>query len=130
MKTKEEINQLTRQILDACIAVHKEMGPGLPESVYELSLLKELELRNIKAVNQVPVPLFYKGHDLLKEFKIDVLVEDEIIVEIKSCEYILPVFEAQIISHLKLIKKRVGVIVNFNEKYLKDGYKRFVNNIT
>jgi len=129
MKTKEEINQLTRQILDACLTIHKEMGPGLLESVYELCLMKELELRNIRAVSQVPVPLFYKGHELLKEFRINVLVEDEIIVEIKSCEHMLPVFTAQIISYLKLTKKRVGVLVNFNEKYLKDGYKRFVNEL-
>ncbi len=128
MKTNEELNELTGQILDACITVHKEMGPGLLESVYELCLMKELELRGIKAKNQVPIPLFYNGYELSKDFKIDVLVEDEIVVEIKSCEHMLPVFEAQTISYLKLAKKRVGALVNFNEKLLKNGYKRFVNN--
>lgn len=128
MMTKEETNHLTGQILDACIEVHKEMGPGLLESVYELCLIKEFELRNIEAANQIPVPLLYKGYEISKEFRIDILVEGEVIVEIKSCERMLTVYEAQIISYLKLTKKRVGILVNFNEKFLKDGYKRFVNN--
>jgi GxxExxY protein len=89
--------------------------------------MKELELRGIKAKNQVPVPLFYKGYELSKDFRIDVLVEDEVIIEIKSCERMMPVFEAQIISYLKLADKRVGALVNFNEKLLKNGFKRFVN---
>jgi GxxExxY protein len=127
MKSKEELNELTAQILDSCITVHKEMGLGLFESVYELCLMKELELRSIKAKNQVPVPLFYKGYELSKDFRIDVLVEDEVVIEIKSCERMMPVFEAQIISYLKLADKRVGALVNFNEKLLKNGFKRFVN---
>lgn len=128
MKIKEELNVLTGQILDSCIAVHKEMGPGLLESVYELCLLKEFELRGINASSQVLIPLFYKNFELSKEFRIDILVEDEIIIEKKSCISMLPVFEAQIISYLKLAKKKIGILVNFNEKLLKDGYKRFVNN--
>lgn len=127
MKSNDELNELTGQILDSCITVHKEMGPGLLESVYELCLMKELEIRGIKALNQVPVPLFYKGYELSKDFRIDVLVEDDVVVEIKSCERMMPVFEAQIISYLKLANKRVGALVNFNEKLLKNGFKRFVN---
>ncbi len=127
MKTNDELNELTGQILDSCIAVHKEMGPGLLESVYELCLMKELELRGIEAKNQVQIPLFYKGCELSKDFRIDVLVENEVVVEIKSCERMMPVFEAQIISYLKLADKRVGALVNFNEKLLKTGFKRFVN---
>ena len=128
MKSNEELNILTGKILDSCIIVHNEMGPGLLESVYEICLMKELDLRNMNAVNQAPVPLFYKGFDLMKDFKIDILVEDEIIIEIKSCDTILPVFEAQIISYLKLTHKRIGILVNFNVALLKNGYKRFVNN--
>lgn len=128
MKTKDEINVLTGQILDACITVHKEMGPGLLESVYELCLMKEFEIRGIKAINQYPIPLVYKGFELSKDFRIDILVEDEVVIELKSCEQILPVFEAQIISYLKLSKKRIGILVNFNEKLLKNGFKRYVNN--
>ncbi len=128
MKTNEELNKITAQILDACITVHKEMGPGLLESVYELCLMKEFELRGIKAKNQVLIPLFYKNYELSKEFKIDILVEDEVILEIKSCVGMLPVYEAQVISYLKLSNNKIGILVNFNVKYLKDGYKRLVNN--
>lgn len=104
------------------------MGSGLLESVYEACLLKELEIRNIKAVGQVPVPLVYKGFALLKDFRIDILVEDEIIVEIKACESILPIHEAQVISYLKLTNNKLGLLVNFKEKLLKEGFRRFVNN--
>jgi GxxExxY protein len=129
MKTIEELNELTGQILDACVTVHKEMGPGLLESVYEACLLKEFELRDIKALNQLSLPLLYKGYELSKDFRIDILVEDEVIIDIKSCERMLSVYEAQIISYLKLAKKRIGILVNFNEKFLKDGFKRYVNNL-
>jgi len=125
---REELNQLSKNILDACISVHKEMGPGLLESVYELCLMKELELRGIKAKNQVAIPLIYKGYELSKEFKIDILVEDEIILELKSSEIMLPLYEAQIISYLKLTDKRLGFLINFNVPLMKDGFKRFVNN--
>jgi GxxExxY protein len=124
---REELNQLSKNILDACITVHKEMGPGLLESVYELCLMKELELRGIKAKNQVAIPLIYKGYELSKEFKIDILVEDEIILELKSSEIMLPLYEAQIISYLKLTDKRLGFLINFNVPLMKDGFKRFVN---
>lgn len=124
----ESLNKLSAKILDAAITVHKEMGPGLLESVYELCLLKEFELRGIKAVNQFPIPLKYKGYELSKDFKIDILVEDEIIIELKSVELLLPVFEAQIISYLKLADKRLGFLIKFNVPLLKQGIKRFVNN--
>lgn len=126
--TQEEYNQLSQTILDAAITVHKEMGPGLLESVYELCLLKELELRGLRAKNQVPIPLIYKGYELSKEFKIDLLVENEIILEIKSVEILLPIHQAQTISYLKLAQKRLGFLINFNSPLLKDGFKRFVNN--
>lgn len=126
--TREEYNQIAGVILDSCMTVHKEMGPGLLESVYEWCLMKEFELRNVKAENQVPIPLLYKGFELSKEFRIDVLVEREIIVEIKSSETMLPVYEAQIISYLKLSGKKLGFLVNFNVPLLKNGFKRFVHN--
>jgi len=126
--TIDEMNSISKVILDACIEVHREMGPGLLESVYELCLMKELHLRKIKVQNQVTIPLFYKGYELSKEFKIDVLVENEIVVEIKSAEVMLPVFEAQIISYLKLTNKKLGFLVNFNVPLLKNGFRRFVNN--
>jgi len=124
----EELNKLSGKILDSAITVHKEMGPGLLESVYEQCLLKEFEIRNIKAVNQLAIPLVYKGYELSKDYKIDILVENEIIIELKSVETMLPVFEAQIISYLKLADKRLGFLINFNVPILKQGFKRFVNN--
>ncbi len=126
--TTDEMNRLCKIILDACIEVHREIGPGLLESVYELCLMRELQLRKINVQNQVTIPLFYKGFELSKEFKIDVLVEKEIVVEIKSVEVMLPVFEAQIISYLKLTNKKLGFLVNFNVPLLKNGFRRFVNN--
>ena len=115
-------------ILGACITVHKIMGPGLLESIYEQCLMKEFELRMVKAKNQVPISLIYKSYELSREFKIDILVENEIILELKSCEIMHPVYEAQIISYLKLTRKKLGFLINFNVPVLKDGFKRYVNN--
>ncbi|NCU04961.1 MAG: GxxExxY protein [Chitinophagaceae bacterium] len=125
----DRLNELSKIIVDACYQVHVTIGPGLLESVYEFALLKEFELRQIKALNQVPVKLFYKGFDTGKSYAIDILVEDEIVLEIKSSEIMHPVYEAQIISYLKLSNKKLGFLVNFNSPLIKDGIKRFVNNI-
>ena len=125
---REQYNKLSREILDAAITVHREMGPGLLESVYEHCLMKEFEIRGILAENQVRVPLIYKGLDLNKDYRIDILVEKEIIIELKAVEVVLPVHEAQIISHLKLTDKRLGFLINFNVPLLKEGFRRFVNN--
>jgi len=127
MKTAEELNYLSKEILDAAISVHKEMGPGLLEAVYHHCMKKELSLREIRSVSMVPIPLIYKGYSLHKDYIIDILVEDEIILELKSIEGILPVHEAQIISYLKLADKRLGFLVNFNVPLLKKGFRRFVN---
>ena len=126
--TNERLNELSKIILDACITVHKEMGPGLLESVYELCLMKELELRGVNAKSQVVIPLKYKGFELSKDFKIDILVEDEIILENKAVEFIIPVHKAQIISYLKLADKKLGFLINYNVPLMKDGFFRFVNN--
>jgi GxxExxY protein len=104
------------------------MGPGLLESIYEQCLIKEFELRMVKAKNQVPISLIYKTHELSRELKIDILVENEIILELKSSEIMHPVYEAQIISYLKLTNKKLGFLINFNVPVLKDGFKRYVNN--
>ena len=126
--TNEQLNDLSKTILDSCITVHKEMGPGLLESIYELCLIRELEQRGIKATTQVSIPLLYKGAELSKDFRIDILVENEIVLEIKSVEVLLPVHEAQIISYLKLSGKKLGFLINFNVSLLKNGFKRFVHN--
>lgn len=104
------------------------MGPGLLESVYEMCLLKELQLRKISVESQVGIPLQFKGFDLSKEFRIDILVENEIIIELKSVDTLLPVHQAQIISYLKLADKKMSFLINFNFPIIKNGFKRFVNN--
>ena len=124
---RDELNKISKQIIDSCVSVHKEMGPGLLESIYEYCLLKEFKLRGIKARSQVVIPLYYKGELLSKEFRIDILVENEIILELKAVDYILPVHEAQIISYLKLTDKRLGFLLNFNVDLMKNGINRFVN---
>jgi GxxExxY protein len=126
--TKERYHQLGGIILDSCIAVHRELGPGLLESVYTFALLKEFDLRQIKAAAKTGLPLLYKGYDTGKHYEMDILVEGEIIIEIKSAEVMHPVFMAQIISYLKLSGKKLGYLVNFNVPKMTDGFKRVVNN--
>ena len=125
--TLEELNPFSSIILDSCITVHKAMGPGLLESVYQHCLSKELRLRNLKVESMVPVPLIYRGEELNKTYIIDLLIESEIVLEIKSMDGILPIHEAQILSYLKLANKRLGLLINFNVKLLKEGVRRFVN---
>ncbi|HYF69883.1 MAG TPA: GxxExxY protein [Ohtaekwangia sp.] len=123
------LNHLSSIILDSAIAVHKEMGPGLLETVYQHCLVKELRNRKIKVNTMIPVTLHYKGEALNKDFIIDILVENEIILELKAIEGILAVHEAQIISYLKLANKKLGFLINFNVPLLKNGFKRFVHNL-
>ena len=125
--TQNEYNNLAKEIVDSCFHVHKELGPGLLESAYEYALLKEFHLRNIIAKHQVQVKLYYKGHDTGKYYAIDILVENEIIIEIKCCDTLHPVYSAQIISYLKLSQKKLGFLVNFHVPLIKEGIKRFVN---
>jgi len=103
------------------------MGPGLLEAIYHQCLLKELRMRDHSVCSLVPIPLVYRGHLLSKEYIIDLLVEGEIIVELKAVEEVIPVHEAQIISYLKLANKRIGLLINFNVPLLINGFKRFVN---
>src|SRR5882724_4224992 len=111
---KEQFEHLANQVFQASLEVHKILGPGLLESAYEFSLLKELQLRNIEVSYQLKVPLIYKEYNTNKEFFIDILVENEIVIEVKSVEHLLPVHEAQLLSYLKLADKRLGFLVNFN----------------
>ena len=123
----DALNRLTGVILDAAMRVHREMGPGLLESVYQECLVKELSSRGMKVVTQARVPLHYLGEPLTKDYFIDILVEDEIILELKTVDEILPVHKAQILSYLKLSNKRIGLLINFKVKLLKHGFKRFIN---
>ncbi len=125
---KERLNEIGGIILDSAITVHRELGAGLLESAYQLALKRELELRRLFVKAKVPVELIYKETALGKAYEIDLLVEDEIIIENKSCESIIPIFTAQVITYLKLYNKSLGYLINFNVPLLKDGFKRIVNN--
>ncbi len=126
MMTESVRDKITGEILDACIEVHKNLGPGLLESTYEICLLKEFELRRIKAINQIKLPIEYKGFTLDQDYRIDLLVEDEFILELKSVETLLPIHKAQLITYLKLADKRLGFLINFNVPLLKNGFQRVI----
>lgn len=115
---------LTEAVIGATIEVHRQLGPGLLESVYEQDLMLELAERNIRARNQVEVPVSYKGRDLGLGFRADVVVEDSLVLELKACSAIEPIHMAQIINYLKLMGIKHGFLMNFNSKLLKDGIKR------
>ncbi len=123
---KERYNEIGGIVLDASITVHRELGPGLLESAYEIALARELELRGLKIRRQVVVEFIYKEVDLGKIYVMDMLVENEIILEIKSVEAYQPIFDAQLITYLKLANKKLGYVINFNVPLLKDGFKRIV----
>lgn len=111
-------------VLTASTCVHRELGPGLLESVYELALMRELVDKGIKARRQVEVPVMYRGIDLGVGFRADILVDDQLLLEIKAVETIIPLHVSQLITYLKLMKLKRGYIVNFNTRLLKDGIKR------
>ncbi|HEX8915553.1 MAG TPA: GxxExxY protein [Humisphaera sp.] len=117
---------LTREIIGAAIEVHKEFGPGVLESTYERCLAHELALRGLTVRRQVELPVVYKGMALDCGYRLDLLVEDRVIVEVKAVEKLHPVHEAQLISYLKLSGKRVGLLINFHVKQLVDGVVRRV----
>ncbi len=116
---------LTRKIIACAIEVHKKLGPGLLEKLYKEAMTIELELNGLKAQKNVQVPVEYKGKPI-GDYFIDLLVEDAVILELKSVERHDPVFEAQILSYMRLTSKKVGLLINFNSKMVKDGIKRFV----
>lgn len=125
----EDYNSITQIIIGSAIEVHRELGPGLMESVYEVCLLKLLRDAGLKVEKQVSLPVYFKGEELDKQFIIDVLVENEIILELKSVEVLLPVHEAQLVTYLKLADKRLGLLINFNVVLLKEGIRRRINGI-
>ncbi len=118
-------NAITERIIKCAIEVHKQLGPGLLESIYEDGMTVEFELEGLRYKQQVKLPVIYKGRQL-GEYRLDLLVEDLVVVEIKSVERYDPVFEAQVLTYLKLTQKRVGLLINFNSRLVKDGIKRFI----
>jgi GxxExxY protein len=123
---QQPINEITEKIIGAAIAVHKELGPGLLESAYEACLVYELVQNGLKAESQKPLPVFYRGVHVDCGYRIDLLVDDQIIVELKAVEKLEPIHEAQLLSYLKLSGCKVGLLINFNTKLLKNGIRRLV----
>lgn len=118
---------LTHRIIAAAIEVHRHLGPGLLESAYEECLCHELELNGIRFERQKPVPLSYKNLKLNNSYRIDLLVEGAVIVEIKTVEKLLPVHEAQLLTYLRLSGTKLGLLINFNAALIKDGIKRLAS---
>ena len=123
-----ELNQLSSLIIKAAINVHKELGPGLLESVYKSCMVIELKDMKLKVQSEVSLPIFYRGKKVHEEgFRIDLLVEDMIIVELKSVDKVQNVHKKQLLTYLRLAKKPLGLLINFNEAMLKDGIARVIN---
>ena len=121
----DETNKLTEKIIGCAIEVHRQLGPGLLEATYEAALCIELEAAGLRFQLQPVFPVVYKGKTI-GEYRLDLLVEDEVVVEIKSVERFDPVFEAQVLTYLKATGKKTGLLINFNSRLLRDGVRRLV----
>jgi len=121
-----EEDRIGKQIVDAAFHVHSTFGPGLLESVYEVCLVEEMKTRGFKIESQKIIPVIYHGKKLNAGFRLDILANDLVIVEIKAVETLLPVHTAQVLTYLKLSEKRLGYLINFNASLLKEGIKRIV----
>jgi GxxExxY protein len=121
-------DRITGEIIGAAIEVHRELGPGLLESAYEQCLCHELSLRAVPFQRQVDLPVVYKGIQLDCGYRMDLIVGDRVVVELKTVDKLQPVHEAQLLTYLKLYHRQVGLLINFNVPVLKDGVKRLVNN--
>lgn len=122
------LNFLSSKVIQVAINIHKELGPGLLESVYQACMAIELNHMDVKVANEVPFPVTFRGQRINKEgFRIDLLVDDLIIVELKSVEKLLPVHKKQLLTYLRLTNKELGLLINFGEALLKDGVHRIIN---
>ena len=129
MKTKDELNKLSGIIIDAALEVHREYGPGLLERTYEAALSRELFIRGISSIRQLTCPVMYKGEPLEEEgYRLDLLVESSVVVELKTVAELLPIHIAQLHTYMKLSGKSLGLLINFNVILLRDGIKRHVIN--
>lgn len=121
------INEVTAIVIDSAMEVHTVLGPGLLESAYESCLKHELVSRNIKVSSQLELPITYKNNSIDSGYRIDLLVDDRVIVELKAVDRILPIHEAQLLSYLKMSNLKIGLLLNFNVTRLKHGIKRLAN---
>lgn len=122
-------NEIAKLVVDAAYHVHTRLGPGLLESVYEVVLVHELKKRGLKSIRQVPVPIEYDSLTFDEGFRADVIVEDKVIVELKSVEAVAKVHKKQLLTYLRLTSKRLGLLVNFGEELIRDGISRVVNGL-
>jgi GxxExxY protein len=122
-------NELTKIVIDLCIKIHKALGPGLLESVYEEILIYELKKLGIIVARQVGIPIHYENVKLELGFRADLIVEDKVILELKSVESVLPLHKKQLLTYLKLTNMKVGLLINFNESLMKNGIVRIANGI-
>ncbi len=122
-------NELSKIIVNACYNIHVELGPGLLESVYEEILYYELIEQGLKVERQKAIPLIWKDIKMKVGFRADLIVENKVVVELKSVETIIPVHPKQLLTYLKITKLKLGLLINFNEKLIKDGVTRIVNNL-
>ena len=127
MEEKINLDLITRRIIGAAIEVHRHLGPGLLESAYQTCLAFELRQLGYKVEEQKPLPVIYKDVKLDCSYRLDLVVEDAVIAEIKAVERLMPIHDAQLLSYLRLSKRRVGLLINFHVQMLKDGLKRIVN---
>ena len=126
--TEAELNQLSSQIIKAAINIHKELGPGLLESVYNACMVIELANMGLNVKSEVPLPVVYRGQKVIEEgFRLDLLVEDTVIVELKSVERIQPIHQKQLLTYLRLANKPLGLLINFNKPILSSGVHRILN---
>ncbi len=119
-----DVERVASMVVDSAYTLHRQLGPGLLESVYETCLAHELQKRGLKVERQVVVPIVYDGLRVENAFKLDLLVEDCLIVELKALDTLLPVHYSQLLTYLRLIKKRLGLLINFNVPLIKDGIHR------
>jgi GxxExxY protein len=128
-KDAKDENELSKAILDAAFKVHTALGPGLLESAYEACLAYELRNEGLTVLTQVPLPLIYKEVRLDAGYRLDLLVEDMVVVEIKAVDALAAIHQAQVISYLRLSGKKLGILINFNSLHLRDGIRRVVNGL-
>ena len=121
-----DLNRITGMVIDCAFAIHSTLGPGLLESLYEACLEHELRKRGLAVKRQLMVPVVYDGLKFDEGFRVDLLVEERVVVELKAVEQLLPVHDAQVLTYLKLLRRRVGLLINFNTPKLKEGIRRFV----
>ncbi len=121
-----EIERVAKEVVDSAFKIHKALGPGLLESVYQACMVHELHRRGFKVKTEVKVPVIYEGLRLDAELRIDLLVEDQLIVELKAVDKMSPIFEAQLLTYLRLLGLRLGLLINFNVPLIKDGIKRVI----